>query len=111
MKKSGGWLINQGRTRSVSRSPWRIDPAKNSECEYDADDCNQRFGMQQLGRAEAIMHPAVGCGHVKQREDSRGKKASRIWWKQRRGRWRARRSQKRRRKPFHWSGRRQERQR
>ena len=74
MKKSGGWLINQGRTRSVSRSPWRIDPAKNSECEYDADDCNQRFGMQHPGRAEAIMHPAVGCGHVNNGKIPEGRK-------------------------------------
>ena len=73
MKKSGGRLFNQGRTRSISRPPRRIDPAKNSEPEDDADNCNQRFAMQHPGGAETIVYPAVGRGHVNNREIAQGR--------------------------------------
>src|SRR5437868_7362866 len=66
-------MFNQGRMRSGSRSPRRIDPANNSESEDDANNCNQRFGMQHPGRAETIVHPSVGRGHVNNGQVAQGR--------------------------------------
>src|SRR4029077_690621 len=65
-------LIVYSRKNEI-RAPRRIDPAKNSESEDDANNCNQRFGMQHPGRAETIVHPAVGRGHVNNGKVAQGR--------------------------------------